>query len=109
MSTISWFSIFSGFSARLIRSLMFDRISVETVKDSHENPRCAGGASLSRAQLTLPPLVEHALGEIYALGELGDLSLEVRHLCFQRRHPLGILALGAPAPLSPPPDTRSEE
>src|SRR5205823_11006477 len=29
----------------------------------------------------------------------------VRHLCFQRRHPLGILALGAPAPLSPPPDT----
>src|ERR1051325_4933 len=36
----------------------------ETVKDSHENPRCAGGASLSRAQLTLPPLGEHALGEI---------------------------------------------
>ncbi len=29
MSTISWFSIFSGFSARAIRSLMFDRISVE--------------------------------------------------------------------------------
>src|SRR6266571_2126878 len=29
MSTISWFSIFSGFSAREIKSLMFDRISVE--------------------------------------------------------------------------------
>src|SRR2546422_670709 len=29
MSTISWFSIFSGSSARLIRSLMFDRNSVE--------------------------------------------------------------------------------
>src|SRR5213592_2179495 len=29
MSTISWFSIFSGFSAREIRSLMFDRMSVE--------------------------------------------------------------------------------
>src|SRR5207244_3678598 len=29
MSTISWFSIFSGFSAREIRSLMFDRNSVE--------------------------------------------------------------------------------
>jgi hypothetical protein len=29
MSTISWFSIFSGFSAREIRSLMFDRRSVE--------------------------------------------------------------------------------
>src|SRR5213593_2881033 len=29
MSTISWLSIFSGFSAREIRSLMFDRISVE--------------------------------------------------------------------------------
>src|SRR5256886_17015375 len=58
-----------------------------------------------RAQLPLPPLGEHALGEIYALGELGDLSLEVRHLCFQRSHPLGILALGAPAPLGPRPDT----
>src|SRR5437764_14845509 len=29
MSTISWLSIFSGFSAREIRSLMFDRMSVE--------------------------------------------------------------------------------
>src|SRR3989449_674832 len=29
MSTISWFNIFSGFSAREIRSLMFDRTSVE--------------------------------------------------------------------------------
>src|SRR2546427_5382688 len=77
----------------------------ETVKDSHETPRCPGGASLSRAHLTLPPLGEHALGEIYALGELGDLCLEVRHLSFQRRHPLGILALGAPAPLGPRPDT----
>ena len=29
MSTISWLSIFSGFSAREIRSLMFDRSRVE--------------------------------------------------------------------------------
>ena len=29
MSTISWLSIFSGFSAREMRSLMFDRIKVD--------------------------------------------------------------------------------
>src|SRR4029077_18336811 len=82
----------------------------ETVKDSHENPRCAGGASLSRAQLTLPPLGEHALGEIYALRELRGLPLELRYLCLQRLYSLGILAPGAPgapgapAPLRPRPD-----
>src|SRR5207237_332637 len=75
----------------------------ETVKDSHENPRCAGGASLSRAQLALPPLGEHALGEIYALGELGDLPLELRDLRFQRCHALGILARPPPGPPPPPP------
>src|SRR5712692_1264740 len=35
----------------------------QTVKDSHEHPRCPE-SSLSRAQLALPPLGEHALGEI---------------------------------------------
>jgi hypothetical protein len=35
----------------------------QTVKDSHEHPRCAG-SSRSRAQLAFPPLGEHALGEI---------------------------------------------
>src|SRR6266487_6985718 len=53
----------------------------ETVKDSHENPRCAGGASLSRAQLTLPRPGEQALRKIYPL-------LEFRHFppqLFDRR------------------------
>src|SRR5207244_3376339 len=77
----------------------------ETVKDSHENPRCPGGASLSRAQLTLPPLGEHALGEIYALGELGDLALEVRDLLLQRGHPLWVLPRHRPASRRAVPDT----
>src|SRR5437773_2352150 len=36
----------------------------ETVKDSHDDPLCAGGPSLSRAQLTAPLLGEQPLGEI---------------------------------------------
>src|SRR3989442_137697 len=36
----------------------------ETVKDPHGAPRRAGGSSLTRAQLALPPLGEQALGEI---------------------------------------------
>ena len=55
MSTISWFSIFSGFSAREIRSLMFDRNSVE--RRSKIPMRTLG-------QLAFPPLGEQPLGEI---------------------------------------------
>ena len=61
MSTISWFSIFSGFSAREMRSLMFDRSRVEKRSkipmDDHLSrygasaPRCEASASVIESKL----------------------------------------------------------
>src|SRR5437016_13893300 len=58
----------------------------ETVKNPHGSPLRGGGPSRTRAYLAVPPLGEHALREIYTLGELRELALKRADLLLQRGH-----------------------
>src|ERR1051326_899047 len=74
MSVISWFSIFSGFSAFEIRSLRFDLISVER--------RSRIPMSAPRVRERIPPadFGQRSLRKVNTLRELQDLLPELRKL-----------------------------
>src|SRR6266571_2517665 len=76
MSTISWFSIFSGFSAREIRSLMFDRISVDRRSKipmgSLVKSNRSASASGRLEPLGVARLGQQPLHEIHPFHQFGD-------------------------------------